>query len=148
MARAGLLAGPELEPLAKKVGTQIEPERPRLGFGKADRLRASSEFTRVQRRGVRVQSAHFVLYGLPGVRDGAIRLGITVSRRVGNAVVRNRVKRRVRECFRLRLRAMLPAGATMAAIALSGAGQLKSPTINAELEAATLMLGKRLRGRQ
>jgi len=97
---------------------------------------------------MRVQSAHFVLYALPGVHEGAIRLGITVSRRIGNAVVRNRVKRRVRECFRLRLRAMLPAGATMAAIALSGAGQLKSPTINAELEAATLILGKRLRGRQ
>ena len=38
------------------------------------------------------------------------RLGVTVSRRIGNAVVRNRVKRRVRECFRKVLRANLPVG--------------------------------------
>ena len=36
------------------------------------------------------------------------RLGVTVSRRIGNAVVRNRVKRRVREFFRKEMRAELP----------------------------------------
>lgn len=72
------------------------------------------------------------------------RLGITVSRRVGNAVVRNRVKRRVRECFRLALRSMLPAGTGMVVIARPGAGALDTPTINAELRAATFNIGRKL----
>lgn len=145
----------EPKPLTRKVGTALEATAPPLGLGRKNRLRAGSEFIHVRRRGVRVQSPHFVLYALPSAHEGEqgrpspyVRLGITVSRRIGNAVVRNRVKRRVRECFRLRLRAMLPAGAAMVAIALSGAGQLETPTIKAELEAATLMLGKRLKGRQ
>jgi ribonuclease P protein component len=37
---------------------------------------------------------------VPGRPEGPSRLGLTVSRKVGNAVVRNRVKRRVREWFR------------------------------------------------
>src|SRR6266404_1335271 len=72
-----------------------------------DRLHHSAEFRFLQRQGVRAESAHFVLYAgrMPG--EERSRLGVTVSRRIGNAVIRNRVKRRVREIFRLRLRPML-----------------------------------------
>ena len=115
------------------------------GFGAADRLRKSGEFLQLQRRGARHQSGHFVLYGLGSPKDERSRLGITVSRRIGNAVVRNRLKRRVRECYRMKLRAMLPAGVAMVVIARKGAGELKWTAIDAELLASVVNLGRKLK---
>lgn len=92
-----------------------------------------------------MQSRHFVLYGLRRADDQRPKLGLTVSRRIGGAVVRNRLKRRVRECFRLRLRAMLPAGVAIVVIARQGAGELTSAALAAELEAAAASLNRRLR---
>ncbi|MCA9521794.1 MAG: ribonuclease P protein component [Myxococcales bacterium] len=51
------------------------------------------------KKGRRVQSGDFVIYFLP-VASGPSALGITVSRKVGNAVRRNRIKRWLREVFR------------------------------------------------
>ena len=120
------------------------------GFGPADRLHRSAEFLALQRRGIRYQTPHFVLYAgrLGEGEGGRPRLGITVSRRVGKAVVRNRIRRRIRECFRLKLRAQIPVGTSMVVIARSGAGLLNSPAINAELLTATLNLGRKLGGRE
>jgi ribonuclease P protein component len=117
-----------------------------MSFGAAGRLHRSAEFLTLQRRGIRYQTPHFVLYAarLGDGIDDRPRLGITVSRRVGKAVVRNRIRRRIRECFRLKLREQIPAGTSMVVIARSGAGQLKSPAINAELLTATLNLGRKL----
>jgi ribonuclease P protein component len=107
---------------------------PSARFGRADRLRNSREFLRLQRGGARYQSAHFVFYcGLDRAGEERSRLGITVSRRIGNAMVRNRLKRRVRECYRLKLRAMLPAGAAVVVIARSSAGDLDWATLEREL---------------
>jgi ribonuclease P protein component len=124
---------------------RVDRRRPAtLGFGRADRLRKSGEFIQLQRRGARYQSGHFVLYGLGGAKDEPSRLGITVSRRVGNAVMRNRLKRRVRECYRLKLRAMLPAGVAMVVIARKGAGNLEWTMIDAELIAGAVAIGHKL----
>jgi len=77
---------------------------PRTGrFERADRLLSSGEFRRIGRLGKRLVTAYFVV--LVATSEMAReteqrRLGITVSRRVGNAVVRNRIKRGVREWFR------------------------------------------------
>ena len=73
------------------------------------------------------------------------RLGTTVSRRIGGAVMRNRVKRRVRECFRKSLRTILPAGTELVVIARAGAGALTSPAILGELTTATINLRGRLK---
>jgi len=70
---------------------------------RSDRLRDRRDFQRIQRSGRRVSCRAFVmLLGEPGpgARPGVARLGVTVSRKVGGAVVRNRVKRCVREWFR------------------------------------------------
>jgi ribonuclease P protein component len=74
-------------------------------FQRADRLLSSQDFKRVGRCGERLAARHFVVLLAvsenPG-QGGRRRLGVTVSRRVGNAVVRNRIKRAVREWFRRR----------------------------------------------
>ena len=60
------------------------------------------------------------------------RLGVTVSRKVGNAVVRNRVKRRIREWFR-RDGQTLVAGRDIVVIARSSAAGLSGTAASAEL---------------
>jgi ribonuclease P protein component len=118
--------------------------RTRAGLGKDERLRRPAEFLLVQRRGARAQSEHFVLYAMRSAGIEHSKLGLTVSRRIGNAVVRNRLKRRLRECFRLRLRAMLPQGVAMVVIARRGAGELDSAALASELGAAAANLSRKL----
>ena len=68
-------------------------------FPRERRLRQASEFDRLYKFGYRVTTKYFVLYGLKTDRSTA-RLGLTVSRKIGSAVRRNRVKRLLRELFR------------------------------------------------
>ena len=76
------------------------------------------------------------------------RLGVTVSRRIGNSVVRNRVKRRVREVFRKVMRAELPPRTSIVVIARGGAGALESAAIGDELAMAARNLSGRIAGRK
>jgi ribonuclease P protein component len=76
---------------------------------KRRRLSRSAEFDRVYRRGRSAGTRFLVLYSFPRAVSGSegggsaaeagVRLGVSVGRRVGGAVVRNRVKRLVREAF-------------------------------------------------
>lgn len=63
------------------------------------RLSRSAEFERVYRQGRSVSNRHLVLYSFPNESAGRPRLGLSVSRKVGGAVERNRVKRLLREAF-------------------------------------------------
>lgn len=114
-----------------------------FAFRATDRLHQRSEYLRTQRAGVRAQTAHFVIYAASAPAP-AVRLGVTVARRIGGAVVRNRVKRRVRECFRLTLRGVLPEGTDLVVIARGGAGELRSAAIRDELVAAVRIVSQRL----
>jgi ribonuclease P protein component len=79
-------------------------------FRRADRIVSARDYARIRRRGRRVSSKNFAVsiapVGGPESPRGGVkhpsntRLGLSVSRRVGNAVVRNRVKRAVRAWFR------------------------------------------------
>ena len=109
-------------------------------FRRSDRLRRSEDFKRVARNGRRLTSRNFVfVLAPPDSRNQdafleATRLGVTVSRRVGNAVVRNRVKRAIREWYRQEdngLEAAAPCD--LVVIARPGARRLKAVAIRAEL---------------
>lgn len=68
------------------------------------RLSRSAEFERVYRKGASKADRFFVVYRFPQddearVPDEAPRLGLSVSRRVGGAVARTRIKRLIREAF-------------------------------------------------
>lgn len=75
---------------------------------KRGRLSRSAEFDRVFRQGRSLGNRVLVLYSFPRAEGGEPRLGISVSRKVGGAVERNRVKRLMREAFQQQL-ARLPA---------------------------------------
>ena len=65
----------------------------------AERLRCPRAYRRVFQQGKKLLSPLFVLYVLPTSQPHS-RLGLAVSKRIGSAVLRNRVKRRLREVFR------------------------------------------------
>jgi ribonuclease P protein component len=72
--------------------------RPRSAGGRG-RLSRSAEFERVYRQGRSTANRHLVLYTFPNPSAPRPRLGLSVSRKVGGAVERNRVKRLLREAF-------------------------------------------------
>jgi ribonuclease P protein component len=76
------------------------------GFPRALRLTSRRQFDAIYAAGRRASCRCFTVYALPNALDHS-RLGLTVTRKVGGAVVRNRVKRRLREAFR-RNRSRLP----------------------------------------
>ena len=63
-------------------------------------VKENHEFRRIYAKGRSGVSPYLVVYARPN-RYGHNRLGVTVSTKLGHAVVRNRVRRRVREIFRL-----------------------------------------------
>lgn len=79
----------------------LPPSNPFLviGFPKTERLRKRADFLEVSQRGTKFHTAHFLILILPS-GSTATRIGITASRKVGNAVVRNRIRRLVREFYR------------------------------------------------
>ena len=94
------------------------------------RIRRSGEYQRTWQEGQRYHTAHFVVIVNPG-RDFS-RLGITVSRKVGNAVCRNRIKRWIRDLFRNRYKYLSPA-IDVSIIARRHAGSLSHLQVDREL---------------
>ena len=88
-------------------------------FPKSLRLLRPAQFRRVYNRNLVVSDAVLVLRGCENGLDRS-RLGLTVSRKVGNAVVRNRWKRVLREAFR-RSQTELPVGLDLIASPRRGA---------------------------
>jgi ribonuclease P protein component len=117
--------------------------KPGFAFRKERRLRKRAEFVRGQSEGRRVSTAHFTLLVARSPRvDAASRLGVVVTRKIGGAVTRNRIKRLCRECFRS-WPELLPNGIDLIVIAKSGAGALGLAEVRLEWERVASILKKR-----
>lgn len=80
-------------------GSPFELSTRRAGFPRSVRLLHTRDFARVYREGTRRSSPHFFVLARPNGLERS-RFGISVKAALGNAVVRNRIKRRVREIVR------------------------------------------------
>ncbi len=69
-------------------------------FGKLERIDKRRDYLTVYQQGVRKHSEHLTCIVCPNP-SGVRRLGITIIKKVGNAVTRNRIKRLIREFYRL-----------------------------------------------
>ena len=101
--------------------------RGRLGFSKEQRLRQRAEYIAVQSNGMKVHGRH-VLAIARRRSDTALagRLGLTVTKKVGNAVVRNRIKRLLKEW--LRHHGWVPTGWDMVLVAKDSAARQLHPS--------------------
>ena len=105
-----------------------------FSFPPESRLHNSSQFSAVWQEGCKYHTAHLILIAAPGLTPRT-RLGITVSRKVGNAVCRNRIKRWTREYFR-RHRACLTPPVDVNVVAKRHAGILSHDELDQELRSA------------
>lgn len=90
-------------------------------FGPRERIRKKNDFSRLYKSGNRFRGKYFTLVYLDGRFDFS-RLGVVASRKVGGAVVRNKVKRRIRELYR-RNKTLITRPIDLVAIAKEEAGQ-------------------------
>ncbi len=65
---------------------------------KLEKIKSNFEFRRIYSRGASFVSPYFVLYVMGG-KQNTVKMGITVSKKIGNAVCRNRAKRLIRSAF-------------------------------------------------
>ena len=124
--------------MPRASGTTGAPSGDTQRFRSVDRLKKRYEFRRVQLSGRRIHTPHFLVV----VQANALpntRLGITVTKKVGTAVERNRIKRVVREVFRNN-RLLFPASHDVVFIAKRDAKGISYEALLGELQRAARKL--------
>lgn len=135
------------------------PRSPRLLFGKDRRLRKRADFVRVQASPHRATTRHFVFLFAPAAPAAPAaaaappspatpaalarwRVGVVVTRKLGGAVERNRIKRVCRECFRTNPDLFLD-GVDVVVIARAGAHLLSKDEVLGEWRGAARHLARK-----
>ena len=127
-------------------GGELRGRAPVGRFPTSSRVRKRAEFLSIQNGGQRVSTPRFVLILTASLAPvpGPPRLGVTASRRVGNAVVRSRAKRLCREAFRA-TRELWPPGIDLVVIVKRAPEDSKLDSVVNEWLAARAQIEKRLR---
>jgi ribonuclease P protein component len=117
-------------------------------LSRENRLTEHLPFTRTVRRGSRAGTASLVVHlyvdaDAPAVAGRPPRVGLVVSKAVGNAVTRNAVKRRLRHLLRERL-SSLPASGMLVVRALPPAGAATASALGGDLDDALARAGRRV----
>lgn len=109
--------------------------------GRERRVRRRADFEDAYRVGHKVVRPPFVLFARPNGLETS-RLGVTATRKIGNAVIRNRARRLVREAYR-RVRASLPSGYDLVVVVRPPLLALSAPDLGPLLvEAAAAAAGE------
>ena len=127
----------------QEVNAAAHPARPVGRFPSTQRVRKRREFQEIQAQGRRFSTPSFTLLVHARSDASGPRLGITVSRKVGRAVLRSRTKRLIREAFRA-TRDMWPNDCDLVIIAHRG-GALSLQRVVDEWRAAEPALARRMR---
>ena len=112
-------------------------------LSRSARVRKRREYQRIQSGGRRLSLAHFVLIVSAREGGGGARLGIAASRKIGGAVVRNRMRRLIREAFRC-TRELFPDDIDVVVIVKSAPAEFALADVVNEWRAAERPLKKRL----
>ncbi len=105
------------------------------------RLKRRAEFLRVAAAGRRAAQPGLVLQARVRGDDGPARLGFTVTKKVGNAIVRNRTRRRLKEAARLLLREQAPRGVDLVLIGREATRRRRFTALIDDLRQALARLG-------
>ena len=95
-------------------------------------INRNSLFRHLYAKGKTASSFDIVIYTLPN-RTGGNRLGITVSTKIGHAVIRNRVRRRIKEAYRT-VEDNISSGVNMVVVARSASVNRTMPQIRSSLK--------------
>ncbi|MBW1761216.1 MAG: ribonuclease P protein component [Deltaproteobacteria bacterium] len=124
--------------MPRASGTTGAPSDQPQRFRRGDRLKKRYEFKQAQLSGRRIHTPHFLIVVQPNALQNT-RLGITVTKKVGTAVQRNRIKRVVREVFR-RNRQLFPPSHDLVFIAKRGATDIDYGSLLSEVQRAAKKL--------
>ena len=124
-------AGYEVGRLAS-AGWWAKAEPLQHGYQKDDRIRKRPEYLQLAEIGQRLFGRHFIIVYARNTLSVS-RLGITVTKKIGNAVVRNRIKRVCREHFRNQRDQLAPT-MDVHVIARSGSAQATNDELTKSLE--------------
>lgn len=130
------------DPLISNFKGSPDPIGHAFGFGKSSRLLKSHEYETVFQGGLKDVAKHFVLYAM-GNGKSCRRMGLVVSKKVGNSVERNRVKRKLREQFRLHVGAAPKEAMDYIVVARPGSKNVSSIDVKLQLVESMTRLDRR-----
>ena len=105
----------------------------KMYFNETERLRKDSDFRRVYKHGKSFANRYLVMYIMRNNLEYN-RVGISVSKKVGKAIVRNKVKRRIRESFRLDVDKKIKSGYDIVFIARVAISDMQYNEINKSMK--------------
>ncbi len=105
-------------------------------------IKSHASYTEFFKPDYQIRTVHFYVPVL--WREGEAAIGITLSRKVGKAVIRNKLKRRIRAWF-IYNSAIFPANLRLNLVARPGAGELSWPELCMELDELSKLLRQRMK---